>query len=108
MRLSINKVRDNTNEIDITAIGSKVKHVTSEGQHLRCVLWQLLFVYLPLRFGDLRAPLLNHFLHEFEGRILEQLLFWLFVEVVLVEHLLDEFVVDETSNSLNLEGFSIE
>lgn len=108
MGLSLNKIGANANEIDITAVGTKIKHVTTEGEELSCVLMNLLLVDSHLIFGNLNAPHLHDVTDKLHRLVLQGLLRRLFIVLIIIKNFLHQLCVNVCALALNhVEGLPV-
>jgi len=94
MSLSLYKIRTYTNKIDITAVGAKIKYITTKWQQLCCIKIYFILVYSHLIFSDLNTPLLHYITDKFHRLVLKNFLGLLLVKIILVKNLLHQFRVN--------------
>jgi hypothetical protein len=94
MSLSLYKIRTYTNKIDITAIGAKIKYITTKWQQLSCIKINFILVYSHLIFSYLDTPLLHYITDKFHRLVLEYFLGLLLVKFILVKNLLHQFRIN--------------
>ena len=83
MGLSLYKIRAYTNKIDITAIGSQIEYITTEGEKFSSVGVDLFLIDTHLILCDFDAPLFDDVADEAHRLVFQQFLRLLLVEVIL-------------------------
>ncbi len=107
MSLSFNEVGTNANQIDITAIRSQVKHVTTKCQQFCSVVDNFIRIYPHLIFSNINAPIFYNFEYEFHGLVFLYFLGRFLIKIVLIQYFLHKLSIDIISLSFYVKYFTI-